>query len=194
MLQVGAPFYRNAQPFVREMACGMHCFAHNGWLPGLLEAPAFLSNRFAPVGETDSEQAFCALLDDLGALWIKSGDIPPLEARLNIVTTFAEQLRQFGPANFLYSDDDAMFAHGDRRKSSVTGEVAAPGLVYLLQDCPPTGATITGNGVSVSAVNQAVALVASVPLSPEPWQEMSKGEVTVFRAGRIPARRMAETA
>ncbi|MCA1776989.1 MAG: class II glutamine amidotransferase [Loktanella sp.] len=191
---VGAPSYRNAQPFVRELTGRMHCFAHNGWLPGLLEAPAFLSSRFAPVGETDSEQAFCALLDDLGALWIKPGDIPPLEARLNIVTAFAAQLRQFGPANFLYSDGDALFAHGDRRKSPVTGKVSAPGLVYLLRDCPPTGAIIAGNGVSVSAVNQAIALVASVPLSAEPWQEMSEGEVTVFRAGRIAVKRMAGTA
>ena len=191
---VGAPSYRNAQPFVREMAGRMHCFAHNGWLPGLLESPAFRSSRFAPVGETDSEQAFCTLLEDLGALWIKPRDIPPLEARLNIVTAYAERLRQFGPANFLYSDGDALFAHGDRRKSLATGEVVAPGLVYLLRDCPRSSAIITGNGLSVTAVDQAVALVASVPLSAEPWREITEGEVTVFRAGQIAARRIAGNA
>ncbi|MDZ7803141.1 class II glutamine amidotransferase [Thiohalophilus sp.] len=188
---VGALSYRNAQPFVREMAGRMHCFAHNGWLPGLLETPAFQSTRFSPVGETDSEQAFCALLEDLGALWVQAGEIPPLEARLNIVTAFAARLRQFGPANFLYSDGDALFAHGDRRKSPTTGEVVAPGLVYLLRECPPSGATITANGLSVTAADQAVALVASVPLSAERWQEMTEGEVTVFRAGRIADRRVA---
>ena len=188
---VGARSYRNAQPFVREMAGRMHCFAHNGGMPGLLEAAAFRSSRFAPVGETDSEQAFCALLEDLASLWIKPGEVPPMEARLNIVTAFAARLRQLGPANFLYSDGDALFAHGDRRKSAMTGRVAAPGLVYLLHDCPATGATITGNGVSVTAVDQAVALVASVPLSAEPWQDMTEGEVIVFRAGRIADRRVA---
>ena len=188
---MGAPSYRNAQPFVREMAGRMHCFAHNGWLPGIFEAPAFRSLRFAPVGETDSEQAFCALLERLSALWIKIGEIPPLEDRLNIVAAFAAGLCQLGPANFMYSDGDALFAHGDRRKSPVTGKVAAPGLVFLQHECPPTGATITANGVSVKAADQAVALVASVPLSAERWQAMTENEVIVFRAGRIVGKRVA---
>lgn len=188
---MGVPSYRNAQPFVREMTGRMHSFAHNGWLPSIFEESAFESSRFAPVGETDSEQAFCALLDRLSSIWIRSGGIPPLEDRLDTVASFAIALRRLGPANFLYSDGDVLFAHGDRRKSPVTGKVAAPGLVYLLHECPSTGATITGNGLSVTVADQAVALVASVPLSAEPWQEMAEGEVTVFRAGRVVGKRVA---
>lgn len=188
---MGVPSFRNAQPFVREMAGRMHSFAHNGWLPKIFEESAFESSRFAPVGETDSEQAFCALLENLSSIWVRLGGIPRLEYRLDIVESFAIALRRLGPANFLYSDGDALFAHGDRRKSPVTGKVAAPGLVYLLHECPPTGATITGNGLSVTAADQAVALVASVPLSEEPWQQMAEGEVTVFRAGRVVGKRAA---
>lgn len=188
---MGAPSYRNAQPFMREMAGRMHSFAHNGWLPEILDTPAFRSSRFTPVGETDSEQAFCALLERLGAIWVKVGECPPLEDRLDIVASFAKDLRRFGPANFLYSDGDVLFAHGDRRKSPVTGKVVPPGLVYLQHDCSPTGATITGNGLSVTAADQAVSLVASVPLSEEPWQEMTEGEVTAFRGGRIVGKRVA---
>ena len=188
---MGAPSYRNAQPFVREMAGRMHSFAHNGWLPGIFETAAFRSFRFSPVGETDSEQAFCALLERLGAIWGEPGEIPPLEDRLTIVAAFAAEIRSLGPANFLYSDGDALFAHGDRRKSQITGQVAAPGLVYLLQECPPTGATISGNGLSVAAADQAVALVASVPLSAKPWRQMTEGELIAFRAGRIVCKRIA---
>lgn len=182
---MGAPSYRNAQPFVREMAGRMHCFAHNGWLPKIFETGAFRSDRFAPVGETDSEQAFCALLERLRAIWVRPGEIPPLCARRDIITAFAAELRRLGPANFLYSDGDALFAHGDRRKSSATGKVVAPGLVFLQHQCPPSGATITADGLCVSVADQAIALVASVPLTPEPWQAMSEGELGVFRAGRI---------
>jgi len=110
------------------------------------------------------------------------------------VASFAMALCRLGPANFLYSDGDALFAHGDRRKSPVTGKVAAPGLVYLLQDCPPTGTTMTGNGLSVTATGQAIALVASVPLTAETWQQMTEGEVTVFLGGRIVGRRRGEPA
>ncbi len=74
---MGAPTCSNAQPFVREMAGRMHCLAHNGWLPGIFVFPAFRSIRFAPVGQTDSEQAFCSLLDHLSALWVKPGEVPP---------------------------------------------------------------------------------------------------------------------
>lgn len=190
---MGEASYRNAQPFVREMAGRMHCFAHNGWLPGIFETPAFRSSRFSSVGETDSEQAFCALLERLGAIWVNPGETPPLEHRLSIFAAFAADLRRLGPANVLYSDGDALFAHGDRRKSPVTGKVAAPGLVFMQHDCPP-GATISATGLSVDAADQAVALVASVPLSAEPWQAMAEGEVTVFRAGRVVATRDAGNA
>lgn len=188
---MGAPSFRNAQPFIREMAGRMHCFAHNGWLPGIFDARAFRSFRFSPVGETDSEQAFCALLERLSTVWIKPGEIPPLEDRLNIVSAFAAELRDLGPANFLYSDGDALFAHGHWRKSSVTHKLEAPGLVYLQHQCPSTGATITANGLSVTAADQAITLVASVPLTREPWQTMIKGELNVFRGGRIVAQRDA---
>lgn len=181
---IGAPSYRNAQPFVREMAGRVHCFAHNGWLPGIFEAGALQSVRFAPVGGTDSEQAFCALLDRLGAIWVKPGETPPLADRLTIVNAFAAELRRLGPANFLYSDGDALFAHGDRRKSLLTGRVEPPGLVFLQRDCPPTGVTVVANGLSVAAADQAIVLVASVALSPEPWQAIPEGEVVVFRAGQ----------
>lgn len=191
---MGVPSYRNAQPFVREMAGRIHAFAHNGWLPAVLETAAFRSHRFSPEGETVSEQAFCALLERLGAIWGAPGKIPPLEDRLTVVAAFAAELRGLGPANFLYSDGDALFAHGDRRKSDVTGQVAPPGLVFLQRDCPPTGASVVANGLTVAATDQAVALVASVPLSADPWQAMSEGEVMVFQEGRIAERRVASGA
>ena len=61
---MGARVYRNTQPFIRELGGRMHLFAHNGWLPpylrqGRLRNP---SRPFNPVGDTDSEEAFCDLL------------------------------------------------------------------------------------------------------------------------------------
>jgi glutamine amidotransferase len=186
---IGAPAYRNAQPFVRELAGRMHSFAHNGWVPSVVEMPGFRSSRFTPVGETDSEQAFCALLERLSTIWSGPHDIPPLECRLEIVKAFAGEMCALGPANFLYFDGDALLAHGDRRKSSATGKVTAPGLVFLQRQCSPTSAAIIVNGVSVTGTDQMITLVASVPLSAEPWQAMVEGEVTAFRGGQINGKR-----
>ena len=125
------------------------------------------------------------MLQRLSAIWIQPGAIPHIEVRLDIIAAFAAAVRQLGPANFLYSDGDTLFAHGDRRKSSVSATVEAPGLVFLQRECPPVGVTIAGIGLSLSAANQAIVLVASVPLTAEPWQAMAEGELKAFRAGRV---------
>jgi predicted glutamine amidotransferase len=53
---------KNCQPFVRELGGRVHVFAHNGDLDiGALRAKLPLGG-FRPVGDTDSEYAFCALL------------------------------------------------------------------------------------------------------------------------------------
>src|SRR5271165_2849910 len=59
----------NTQPFVRELGGRMHVFAHNGMLSEIDQAFDAPEQRFRPVGETDSEVAFCLLLDRLGLLW-----------------------------------------------------------------------------------------------------------------------------
>jgi predicted glutamine amidotransferase len=65
----GTQSYPNAQPFVRELAGRAHLFAHNGDLPGIFKSNAFHADRFNPIGETDSELAFCVLLDEMAAIW-----------------------------------------------------------------------------------------------------------------------------
>lgn len=181
---MGERAFRNAQPFARELAGRMHLFAHNGWLPGIFDTPRFRSDRYLPVGETDSEQAFCALLQRMSDIWQRPGDIPPLEARLSIVSSFAEELRSLGPANFLYSDGDAMFAHGDRRKQAQTARVEPPGLVFLQRSCRQSELGFIASGVSIEGSDQIVTLVASVPLTDDRWQALAKGEVRAFSKGQ----------
>ena len=64
----GAITLANTQPFVRELGGRTHVFAHNGHLPGITQDARFALGRFQPVGDTDSEHAFCVLMDRLAAL------------------------------------------------------------------------------------------------------------------------------
>jgi predicted glutamine amidotransferase len=57
----------NTHPFSRELGGRAWVFAHNGKLPGLREDPRFSPGRFQPMGETDSEHAFCFLLDRIAS-------------------------------------------------------------------------------------------------------------------------------
>lgn len=92
----GERSYRNTQPFARELAGRMHLFAHNGWLPDIDRLPEFRSSRFHAVGETDSERAFCILLDRLAEIWTQPDDMPSLDSRVAMVSSFAQKLRRLG--------------------------------------------------------------------------------------------------
>ena len=59
----------NTQPFARELGGRTHVFAHNGDLPGIEKISALPLERDHPVGQTDSEYAFCALLAHMESLW-----------------------------------------------------------------------------------------------------------------------------
>lgn len=185
---MGERAYRNTQPFVRELAGRAHLFAHNGWLPGITARSDFRSRRFCPIGETDSEQAFCALLERMAEIWQQPGVIPSLGLRTSVVSTFAERLGSLGPANFLYSDGDTLFAHGDRRTHAETGRIEPPGLVYLPLQCPRGEQGFVTSGLSIENADQTMVILASVPLSDEPWQELAQGEVIAVTEGRIALR------
>jgi len=158
----------NTQPFVREFAGAMHTFAHNGDLAGIERSGLLLSDRYAPVGHTDSEFAFCTLLNRLHQLHGRSQSRPSIEERLDVVAAFAAELRVLGPANFLYADGDTLFAHGHRRFQPSTG-ITPPGLHVLSRHCAEAQTSVDGEGVSVAGGFQEVVLIASFPLTDAHW-------------------------
>lgn len=166
----GERHLRNTQPFSRELGGRLHLFAHNGMLPGLLASGRSRAGAFQPIGDTDSERAFCLLLEQLRPLWRRG--VPDLDDRLEVVVGFAAALRPLGPANFIYSDGELVFAHGHRRRGR-SGDIVPPGLHLLCRHC------------ASPADGQEVALLASVPLTSEPWTPLAEGEVVVLGGGRV---------
>jgi predicted glutamine amidotransferase len=175
---------RNCQPFVRELGGAWHSFAHNGDLKGLAGHSRSRAEGSRPIGETDSELAFCALLDALRPLWSR-GTLPPIAERRQAVSRFAATLRELGPANFLYCDGDALFVHADRRHQS-DGSIKAPGLWRLARHCP-AGGELAAEGLRIASESgeQEVFLAASVPLTAEGWTALGEGEIVVARRGKI---------
>ena len=71
-----------------------------------------------------------------------------------------------------------------------------PGLHMLCRTCtaPVEGASPTLAGLVIAPANeQEIALVASVPLSDEPWQPLLEGEVVVLREGKLNARHVPQS-
>jgi glutamine amidotransferase len=179
----GPRMLRNTQPFARELGGRQHVFAHNGMLPGIEDDARFSARRFRCIGDTDSEHAFCALLDRIAPLW--EHGVPTMEARIAEISAFAATMRSLGPANFIYTDGDAVFAHGHRRKDD-SGAIRPPGLHFVCRTCraDADGAALVGVAVGHDAEQQ-VAVVASVPLSEERWEMIGEGELVVLREGRV---------
>jgi glutamine amidotransferase len=134
----GGLTHANTQPFTRELAGRMHVFAHNGDLRGLPGLEPNALEVFTPVGQTDSELAFCLLLENLAPLWLRGGP-PSADDRLAVVRTFADEMRGRGEANFLYSDGELLFAHAHRAgRSTASTTSPAFGGSTTRRPWPPT--------------------------------------------------------
>jgi glutamine amidotransferase len=182
---------RNTQPLQRELGGRAHVFAHNGNLPGIRAHCSIEASRYRPVGETDSEYAFCCLLERLETVWKNvDGKLPSIESRLEIVAGFAAWLRPLGPFNFVYADSDTLFVHSHRRNQG-DGEVRPPGLHLLVRSCNEQAIDLSQSGIMMAPIAQELTLVASVPLTDEPWETIAEGEVIALTGGVVRARQAA---
>lgn len=94
----------NTHPFMRELWGRYWIFAHNGTDDYAL---AF-DGSVLPVGQTDSELAFCHPLQTLRQRF--PGGAPERSALRDALEDFAAQVRPHGTFNFLLSNGDCLFA------------------------------------------------------------------------------------
>lgn len=186
----GQVSFENTQPHLRELGGRQHVFAHNGDLGEVRRHAVLRHGRFRPMGSSDSELAFCALLADLEPSWLDADSPPSVEERIRIVAEFAGRIRRLGPANFLYCDSELVFAHGHERRQVGQPGVHPPGLHLLCRTCSGEPSEVQAAGVMVAPQpgEQRVVLVASVPLTSEAWEPLGCGELAVISRGRVLAR------
>ncbi len=163
----------NCHPFVRELWGRYWVFAHNGNLENY--APR-LHGSFKPVGQTDSELAFCWLMQELA----KSHASVPTVAELSLtLNELVPQIAQHGTFNFLLSNGQALWAH------------ASTNLHYVLRRHPFTQATLSDEDVRVNFAEvtretDRVAVVVTAPLTTdEAWTPFQPGRVYTFEEGDL---------
>jgi len=161
----------NCHPFVRELWGRYWVFAHNGDLKDY--APR-LHGSFRPVGHTDSERAFCWLLQELA----KSHASVPSIAELTLtLRQLVPQISTHGTFNFLLSNGEALWAH------------ASTNLYHVVRQHPFGSATLRDEDLSVNFAEHAapgdrVAVVVTAPLTTnEQWTAFAPGELRVFVDG-----------
>lgn len=162
----------NTHPFVRELWGRYWIFAHNGNLANY--APA-LDNSFTPVGQTDSELAFCHLLQSLRLRF--PGGMPAEEALHAAIDEFAAQTRRFGSFNFLLSNGDSLFVHRATELHYIVRQAPFP-IAHLMDE------DMTVDFSEVTTPDDRVALIATKPLTDnETWQPLPVGQVVRFHNG-----------
>jgi predicted glutamine amidotransferase len=168
---VGAVALQNCHPFVRELWGRYWVFAHNGDLKNY--APR-LHGSFRPVGSTDSELAFCWLMQELAKA---HASVPTVDELTHTLRELLPQPAAHGSFNVLLSNGQALWAHGSTKLYSVE------------RRHPFTAATLADEDLSIdfaahTTVNDRVAVVATEPLTAdETWLPFTPGELRVFVGG-----------
>lgn len=161
----------NTHPFRRELWGSEWIFAHNG---NLANPPNCSGLRFQPIGNSDSEQAYCWLLDQIARSFPSAPDAAALYPVLKRLTT---QLAESGPLNFLLGWNDILYAHCSTQLWYVLRQ--APFAVGHLAD-----ADLTLDFSQVTALDDRVAVIATQPLTDnEQWTAFQPGELLMFRDG-----------
>lgn len=162
----------NTHPFSRELWGRYWIFAHNG---NLTNYEPTLDGSFLPIGQTDSELAFCRLLQDLRQRF--PAGMPPEEALHAAIDEFAAQTRRFGSFNFLLSNGDSLFAHRTTELHYIIRQAPFP-VAHLMDE------DMTVDFSEVTTPNDRVAVIVTKPLTDnETWHPLPVGCVTRFHNG-----------
>lgn len=162
----------NTHPFMRELWGRYWIFAHNG---NLADYTPTLDGSFQPVGQTDSERAFCHLLQTLRD---RFGNAMPSRGELHrALGEFAAATRGHGPFNFMLSNGDCLFAHRSTELHYI--ERRAPFALAHLKD-----QDVSVDFSAVTAPDDRVAVIATQPLTDnEVWLPLPCNRVAMFAEG-----------
>jgi len=169
---VGKVCLSNTHPFVREMGGRYWTFAHNGQLADFHPEPGL----YRAVGDTDSEAAFCDLLNRVRRAFPEP---VPVEVLLPTLVTACASYREKGVFNCLLSDGDWLFTFCSTKLAWITRR--APFGPARLRD-----ADLTVDFQSETTPNDVVTVIATEPLTDnENWTLMQGGEWMLWWRGEI---------
>ncbi|WP_198972067.1 class II glutamine amidotransferase [Xylophilus sp. ASV27] len=169
----GAVNLENCHPFVRELWGRYWVFAHNG---DLKDFQPRLHGGFRPVGSTDSERAFCWLMQELAK---SHAGVPSIDELTRTLRELVPQIAAHGTFNFLLSNGQALWAH------------ASTHLYYIERRHPFTSAELADEDLSIdfaahTTPQDRVAVIVTAPLtSNEQWQPFAAHELKVFVDGAV---------
>ena len=163
----------NTHPFARELWGTTWVFAHNGQLRGIKQRQL---KHYQPVGTTDSEYAFCWIMDQIRKKYSRR---PKNENTLyRFIQDMAVDIDELGVFNFMLSDSRQLYVYCSNR------------MCWLTRRHPFGKARLIDTGKVVdfrklTTPRDIVSIIASRELTDnETWNNMRKKELVIFRDGQ----------
>jgi glutamine amidotransferase len=170
----GKILLENSHPFMRELWGRHWIFAHNG---DLRDYEPTLDGSYLPVGTTDSERAYCAILQELRERF--GHQEPAIEDVFAVLSEIVPQIAAHGTFNFILSNGQALFAY------------ATTNLHWLIRSWPFSQAHLVDMDLDIdfshyAQPNDRVAVIATEPLTDnEQWTAFTSGELLGFEDGHL---------
>jgi glutamine amidotransferase len=163
----------NTHPFSRPMWGKNWTYAHNGQLDDfLLQLPV---KTELPVGSTDSEHAFCYILEQLHDTFLDQE--PDYQTLFRFIAKICERIRQLGVFNVVMSNGDYLFAFCSNNLHSITRR-APFGKARLIDT------EMLVDFKNETSKTDVVTVIATQPLTNnEQWFKMSPGQWQLFYLG-----------
>jgi transglutaminase-like putative cysteine protease/predicted glutamine amidotransferase len=173
----------NTQPFVRAWGGREWMIGHAGSLVSRLDEDP--EHRFEPIGATDTERVFCALLGRIAARgWRSIADADP-----HAVHEWLLELNTRGTLDLVLCDGSSLLVYGDRM---------TPGLHVSALLPPYAGLSLGDDDVRIDLTRRGSKprkgyVVSSEPLVGEDlaatatlsWRRLEPGELVVLRQGAV---------
>jgi len=164
----------NTHPFKRVFRSREVVLAHNGTMNSLPLPKEDLA--FLPVGETDSENIFCALLTRMAANQIQFTKYQEIERVLQV-------FNQLGKMNLLFSEGDHLYIYRDKEGHNglcLTERISPFGVKSLKDEDWEIDLA------EEKKPGQRGFVIASHPLTTnETWKDLVPGSLAVFKDGDL---------
>jgi predicted glutamine amidotransferase len=173
----GETAIENTHPFIRVFHRRHIVFAHNGTLPNVWNIPL---KEESTIGSTDSEHAFCVLLERLRAAYPNEYPKDPVELGRRLFE-IGNELGADGVFNFLFADGEHLFARCGDNLALVERRAPFGAATLVDADVKVHFGDVMGHGH-----DGRMAVVATEPLTrDEPWDKAVPGTLWVMGRGEV---------
>ncbi|MBN2157300.1 MAG: class II glutamine amidotransferase [Candidatus Lokiarchaeota archaeon] len=176
--------YRNTHPFCRELGGKQYVFAHNGTLGWYKKKDGLELGDYRTVGETDSEWAFCWLMEQLKNRFGTEKDSTKKWSHDDFDWLHEKFLyiNEFGNFNCLMSEGVHLFSYYDKRGYN--------SLLYLIRKKPFGSIRLLDDDFQINLrdekdPDEQGVIIATRPLTDENWVSFKPGQLIVVENGRI---------